>query len=158
MPTNVYGPGDNYDLETSHVLPALIRKFHEAKVNKSESVTVWGTGKPRREFIYSDDLADACVFLLEQDEGTYKNILFDNQIAPLINIGSGEDQSIKQLAEIIRKIVSFKGTLKWDKEKPDGTPQKILNISRLSEIGWHSKQAIEDGLVKTYQDFKAGFK
>lgn len=158
MPTNTYGPGDNYDLETSHVLPALIRKMHEAKVNSSPEVIIWGTGKPRREFIYSDDLANACVFILEQDEDTYSNILSDNQRAPLINIGCGKDKTIKYLAEVIQKVVEYEGQLSWDTEKPDGTPKKLLDISRLSEIGWHSKLTLEEGLARTYQYFQAAFK
>jgi len=155
MPTNTYGPGDNYDLETSHVLPALIRKMHEAKISKSPKVIIWGTGKPRREFIYSDDLADACVFSLEQDEATYSNILGDNQKAPLINIGCDKDQTIKHLAEVIQKVVGYEGQLSWDAERPDGTPQKLLDISRLSEIGWHSKITLNEGIARTYQHYQA---
>lgn len=158
MPTNTYGPGDNYDLETSHVLPALIRKMHEAKISNSPEVIIWGTGKPRREFIYSDELADACVFLLEQDEATYNNILGDNQKAPLINIGSGKDQTIKHLADVIQKVVGYEGQLSWDAEKPDGTPKKILDIGRLSEIGWRSKLSLDDGIAKTYQHYQAALK
>ena len=125
-----------------------------AKKKNNESVTVWGTGKPRREFIYSDDLAGACLFLLEQDEDTYSNILTDRQRAPLINIGSGRDQTIKQLTEIIQKVVGYKGQLDWDTEKPDGTPKKLLDISRLSELGWHSKITLEEGIARTYQHYQ----
>lgn len=153
MPTNVYGPGDNYDLETSHVLPALIRKFHEAKINKSESVTVWGTGKPRREFIYSDDLADACVYLLEKSEQELNSHIFNKDTAPLINIGCGEDQTIKVLAETIKDIVGFEGTINWDTEKPDGTPQKLLSVEKMSEFGWKIKINLKDGIAKTYKSF-----
>jgi len=140
MPTNLYGPGDNFDLETSHVLPALIRKFHEAKVNGEKGVTIWGTGTPKREFLHVDDLADACVYLMEHYDGT-----------ELINIGTGEDLTIRELAEIIGSVVGFEGELTFDSTKPDGTPRKLLDVSRLSGIGWKAKIALEEGIRKTYQ-------
>jgi len=130
MPTNVYGPGDNYNLETSHVLPALIRKFHEARENNESTVTVWGTGKPRREFIYVDDLADACLFLLEQSDDYLRCNILSSDKAPLINIGCGKDQTISVLAETTKKVVGFDGQIVWDIEKPDGTPQKLLALKR----------------------------
>ncbi len=153
MPTNVYGPGDNYDLETSHVLPALIRKFHEAKINKSESVTVWGTGKPKREFIYSDDLADACLYLMEQPENKTQSIMQNNDTAPLINIGCGVDQTIKSLAETIRDVVGYEGKIVWDTGKPDGTPQKLLSVKKMSEAGWETKTKLKEGIELTYASY-----
>jgi len=173
MPTNLYGPGDNFDLETSHVLPALIRKFHEAKIREANlqevggkrleaneerggsasnlkrsapqtsnasSVTIWGTGTPRREFLYVDDLADACVFVMnhyEEDE--------------IINIGAGKDISIKELAELIKDITGFEGAIRYDPSKPDGTPRKLLDVSRLESLGWRSRISLREGIEKTYQ-------
>ena len=139
MPTNMYGPGDNFDLENSHVLPALIRKFHDAKVSGSKSVTLWGTGSPRREFLHSNDLAKACLFLLEK---------YDDD-APL-NIGVGEDITIRSLAELIKKIVGFEGELGWDASKPDGTPRKLLDVSRINELGWCATIALEQGASESY--------
>ncbi len=155
MPTNVYGPGDNYDLETSHVLPALIRKFHEAKMNDSESVSVWGTGKPKREFIYCDDLADACLFLLEQSDDHLRCNILSSDTAPLINIGCGEDQTISVLAETIKDIVGFGGQIIWDTSKPDGTPQKLLAVTRMSDFGWHAQINLNDGVAKVYKAYIA---
>jgi len=140
MPTNLYGPGDNFDLETSHVLPALIRKFHEAKVKNEKTVTIWGTGTPRREFLHVDDLADACVYLMEQHDGT-----------DLINIGTGQDVTIHELAEIIGKVTGFQGTLVYDSSKPDGTPRKLLDVSKLRGIGWEAQTGLEEGIEKTYR-------
>lgn len=145
MPTNLYGPEDNFDLDTSHVLPALIRKAHEAKVAGREAMTVWGSGKPRREFLHVDDLADACFFLMERDYS-----------GPLLNVGVGEDITIRQLAEAIAKTVGFTGRLEFDASKPDGTPRKLLDISRMRELGWRARTALRDGLAQTYQDFLAG--
>ena len=140
MPTNLYGPGDNFDLETSHVLPALIRKFHEAKVNSSPTVTVWGTGTPRREFLHVDDMADAAVFLMNNyDSGE------------IINVGTGEDVSIRELAELIARIVGFQGELVFDTSKPDGTPRKLLDVSRLHALGWRAKISLEEGIRSTYE-------
>ena len=142
MPTNLYGPNDNYDLQGSHVLPALIRKFHEAKISGSPSVEVWGTGSPRREFLHADDLAEACVFLMEN----YNDKLF-------VNIGTGEDLTIKELAEMVKATVGYEGDLRWNTDKPNGTPRKLMDVSRLHTMGWRHKTELADGLVKTYQDF-----
>ena len=142
MPTNMYGPGDNFDLENSHVLPALIRKFHDAKVQGKASVTLWGTGSPKREFLHSDDLGHACVFLIEN---------YDDEVA--INVGVGEDVSIKELAELIQGIVGFEGEIDWDSSKPDGTPRKLLDVSRLEALGWKPTIALEQGLKSTYEWF-----
>ena len=142
MPTNLYGYHDNFDLETSHVLPALIRKFHEAKTNNNSSVEIWGSGSPKREFLFVDDLADACVFLMENyDENSF------------LNIGVGEDISIKELAVLIKDIVEFNGALTFDASKPDGTPRKLLDVSRLTQAGWKAKVSLKDGITKTYQWF-----
>jgi len=145
MPTNLYGPGDNYDLETSHVLPALIRKMHEAKSAGESEVVVWGTGNPRREFLYSDDLADACVFLMETCE--YETI------GEFINIGIGDDITIRELAELTARVVGFTGELVFDTSKPDGTPQKLLDISRLRSLGWQARTNLEQGIALAYKDF-----
>jgi len=142
MPTNLYGPNDNFDLETSHVLPALIRKVHEAKIENKPTVEIWGSGKPRREFLYVDDLADACIVLT-------KNYTC-NDIGNYVNIGTGEDMSIKELAELISKIVGYKGELEFNIEKPDGTPQKLLDVTKLHNLGWQAKTTLEDGIKLTY--------
>ncbi|HTW96852.1 MAG TPA: GDP-L-fucose synthase [Candidatus Methylomirabilis sp.] len=140
MPTNLYGPNDNFDLQNSHVLPALLRKFHEAKIRGDRQAMVWGTGAARREFLHVDDLADACVFLMNNyDSGE------------IINIGSGEDISIKEIAELIKKIVGFAGTISWDASKPDGTPRKLLDVSRLRNLGWRHKIDLAEGLKSYYQ-------
>ncbi|MDQ7816761.1 MAG: GDP-L-fucose synthase [Melioribacteraceae bacterium] len=146
MPTNLYGPNDNYDLETSHVLPALIRKFHEAKINNSEYVEVWGTGKPRREFMHVDDLADAIFFLLNNVDATN---IYNKSISHL-NIGSGKDISIKELAELIKDIVEFKGNIFFDPSKPDGTPVKVLDISRMLNLNIMKTTLLRAGLITTY--------
>jgi GDP-L-fucose synthase len=143
MPTNVYGPGDNYDLESSHVLPALIRKFNDAKDQGLPSVTLWGSGTPKREFIYSDDLASACLFLLEN---------YDDDIA--INVGSGKDLSILELANTIQEAVGFKGEIIWDKSRPDGTPRKLLDIQRILELGWSPKVSLKEGISRTSEAFQ----
>ncbi len=140
MPTNLYGPGDNYDLKTSHVLPALIRKFHEAKVNRDSTVTIWGSGKPMREFLFVDDLADACVFLMQH----YNE-------PEIINIGVGEDISIHELAKLVRRVVGFEGEIVFDLSKPDGPPRKLLDVSRIHALGWKSSVSLLDGLNSTYQ-------
>jgi GDP-L-fucose synthase len=142
MPTNLYGPNDNYDLQSSHVLPALIRKFHEANVSGYKSVTCWGTGTPLREFLYVDDLARACVFLME----TYNDSQF-------INAGYGSDLSVRQLAEIVKRMVGFKGDVIWDQSKPDGTPRKLMDSSRLFALGWKPQVDLETGIRLAYQDF-----
>lgn len=148
MPTNLYGPNDNFDLENSHVLPALIRKFHEAKVENKPEVEIWGTGEPKREFLYVDDLADACVFLMNNYD--YRDL------GSFVNIGTGEDLSIKQLAEMIKDIVGFDGGIKFDSSKPDGTPRKLLDVSRLKSLGWAAGTSLEEGLKKTYEHFVSG--
>lgn len=140
MPTNLYGPGDNFDLETSHVIPALIRKFHEAVENGREEVVVWGTGTPRREFLHVDDLADAALFLMER---------YDSE--EIINVGVGEDISIRDLAYLIAQVVGYHGRIRFDTSKPDGTPQKLLDISRLSSLGWRPKIPLKEGLESTYR-------
>ncbi len=140
MPTNLYGPGDNFDLETSHVIPALIRKFHEAKENREPHVVVWGTGTPRREFMHVDDLADAAVFLMKT---------YDEEA--IINVGVGEDLTIRELAEIIREVVGYTGEIVWDPSKPDGTPRKLLDVSRLQALGWKAKIPLREGLEQTYR-------
>jgi GDP-L-fucose synthase len=142
MPTNMYGPNDNYDLQTSHVLPALIRKFHEAKQIAAATVTCWGTGAPLREFLYADDLASACVFLMQQ----YSEEQF-------INVGFGSDISIRQLAELIKRVVGFGGDIVWDASKPDGTPRKLMDSSRLFALGWRPQVDLETGIRRTYEDF-----
>lgn len=141
MPTNLYGPNDNYDLNTSHVLPALLRKIHEAKENNDDKVVVWGTGKPRREFLHADDLADACYFLMENysEHG-------------LINIGIGEDISIEELAELIKNVVGFDGEIVYDASKPDGTPRKLMDVSKLTSLGWKASIPLMDGIKKVYQE------
>lgn len=140
MPTNLYGPNDNYDLETSHVLPALLRKAHEAKLRGDKELVVWGTGKPRREFLYVDNLADACVFLMEKDYAE-----------PLLNIGTGQDVTIRELAETIMDVVGFKGQIVFDESKPDGTLRKVLSVERLNTQGWESKTVLQDGIARTYK-------
>ena len=143
MPTNLYGTNDNYDLEKSHVLPALLRKFITAKKNNESTVTLWGTGNPYREFLHVDDLADACLFLMQNyNEGG------------LINIGCGEDISIKQLAELVKKITQFDGEIIWDASKPDGTPKKLMDVSKLSKKGWKASITLEEGIKKVYQEIK----
>jgi GDP-L-fucose synthase len=142
MPTNLYGPGDNFDLETSHVLPAMIRKFHEAKVANHATVTLWGTGEPRREFLHVDDLASAVKFALE-----------NNLYEFLYNIGKGEDITIKELAQIVQTEVGFSGEITWDKSKPDGTPRKLMDSSRLLKVGWNPKIELQKGLLETYNWF-----
>ncbi|MFN8243097.1 MAG: GDP-L-fucose synthase [Ferruginibacter sp.] len=146
MPTNLYGPNDNYDLQTSHVLPALLRKFHEAALHNDPYVTLWGTGTPLREFMYVDDLADACLFLMQHyNEPTH------------INIGTGKDISIHELAGLIKTITGFSGTIRFDPSKPDGTPRKVLDVSRLAQLGWVASTTLEEGLAKTYAAFKEQF-
>ncbi len=144
MPTNLYGPGDNYHLQNSHVMPALIRKFHEAKEAGKSEVMAWGTGSPKREFLHVDDLAEACAFLLKQS-------------APpdLINIGTGTDVTIKELTELVAQVTGFKGVIKWDSTKPDGTPRKLMDVSRLTALGWKARIGLAEGVQKTYASFLA---
>src|SRR6266480_1806126 len=146
MPTNLYGPNDNFDLETSHVLPALIRKAHEAKARKDQKLVVWGTGKPRREFLHVDDLASACLLLLEKYDSS-----------EIINVGCGEDSSIRELAELICEVVGFDGELAWDTTKPDGTPRKLLDVSKIRALGWKPAIPLRDGIKRTYNWFVANF-
>jgi len=149
MPTNLYGPNDNFDLETSHVLPALIRKFHEAKINRKESVEIWGSGTPRREFLHVDDLADACLFIMSLEDEKFRSLLTEE--FPLINIGWGKDISIFELAALIKQIVGYGGEIDFNTEKPDGAPQKLLDTSKLNTLGWTPKISLEEGIVGTYQ-------
>lgn len=159
MPTNLYGPNDNFDLETSHVLPALIRKMYEAKVvsespalSPQPSVIVWGTGTPRREFLHVDDLADACVFLMNLPDSDFLSVLSRRRsLPPLINIGCGEDITIRELAELVAKIVGFKGELVFDTSRPDGTPRKLLDVSKLRKLGWQPKISLREGIRQTYE-------
>ncbi|WP_234123169.1 GDP-L-fucose synthase [Clostridium hydrogenum] len=142
MPTNLYGPNDNFDLETSHVMPALIRKFHEAKVNNEPFVEVWGTGKPLREFLHVDDMADGCVYLMENYDGEEH-----------VNIGTGKEVTIRELAEIIKEVVEFNGELRFNSDKPDGTPRKLLDVSKLEGVGWKYKIELRDGIKDSYEWF-----
>lgn len=142
MPTNLYGPNDNYHPEHSHVLPALIRRFHEAKENNLNEVVIWGTGTPLREFLYVDDLADACVYLMNTYSGN-----------ETVNLGTGKELSIKELAELVKKVVGFKGNITFDTTKPDGTPRKLLDVSKLEKLGWKYKTELEDGIKLAYEDF-----
>jgi GDP-L-fucose synthase len=146
MPTNLYGPNDNFDLETSHVLPALIRKFHESKVNDKDEVVIWGTGKPRREFLHVDDLADSLLYLMNNYNGDQ-----------FVNVGVGKDISILELAELIKDIVGFEGEIVNDLSKPDGTPRKLLDVTRLNELGWEAQISLEEGIKDTYQWFKENY-
>ena len=147
MPTNLYGPNDNFDLETSHVLPALIRKFHEAKIGSKPSVTLWGTGRPRREFLYVDDMVDACFYLMQHYDA--------EQIGEFVNIGTGIDITIRELAELVGEIVGYHGEIAWDTSKPDGTPQKLLDLSRIHALGWKAKTGLKEGIIQTYEWYKS---
>lgn len=151
MPTNLYGLNDNYDLNNSHVLPALIRKMHEAKRDNVNEMVVWGSGTPRREFLYSDDMADACVFLLEQPETKLAD-LFNDERPPLVNIGCGEDLTIRELVELVAEVVDFKGDFIFDASKPDGTMRKVMDVSRINGLGWQRKTALKEGIALAYQD------
>jgi GDP-L-fucose synthase len=147
MPTNLYGPGDNFDLETSHVLPALIRKFHEAKVKGSPEVEVWGTGSPRREFLFVDDLADALVFLMNNFDAGRERAAE----SMFVNVGIGEDVTIRELAELVRRTVGYLGKIAWNRNMPDGTPRKLLDVDRLKNLGWRASHTLDEGLAKTYE-------
>ena len=153
MPTNLYGPGDNFDLANSHVLPALIRKFHEAREKGADEVVVWGSGSPRREFLYVDDMAEACVHILGLPDTIYDEIV-KNMKPCLINIGMGKDITIKELAELVKEIVCFSGKIVFDTSKPDGTPQKLLDISRIDKLGWQAKISLREGITSTYDWYK----
>ncbi len=162
MPTNLYGPGDNYHPENSHVIPALIRKFHEARRRGDRSVEVWGSGTPRREFIYSDDMADACVHLMNLPDAAFDGLLGSDESAsgrfepPLVNIGVGEDVTIRELADLVREVVGFAGDLRFDPSRPDGAPRKLLDVSRLHATGWRASTTLREGLKKACADFVAG--
>ncbi len=150
MPTNLYGPGDNFDLANSHVLPALIRKTAEAKAAGAKEIVVWGTGTPRRELLYSDDLAEACCFLMNLDDQRFGSLLVEDA-PPLVNIGTGEDVTIRELAETVARVVGFDGKLVFDTTKPDGTPRKLLDVSRLHSLGWHHTTDLEQGIRRTWE-------
>jgi len=150
MPTNLYGPNDNFDLKSSHVLPALIRKASDAKKNGAKELVVWGSGTPRRELLYSDDVAEACLFLISLDEDRYQTLLSETE-PPLINIGTGEDVTIRELAELVAKTVGFDGALVFDATKPDGTPRKLMDVTRLHNLGWQHKIPLEQGIAMTWK-------
>src|SRR6185369_16233924 len=154
MPNNLYGPNDNFDLEKSHVLPALIRKFHEAKQAAASSVTIWGSGSPLREFLHVDDLAAACLFLMELDETRYDTMLDDPAAPALINVGSGEEVSIRELALLVKDAVGFDGDLTFDTSKPDGTPRKLADASRIHALGWRHRIGLTEGITAAYQWFR----
>jgi GDP-L-fucose synthase len=156
MPTNLYGPNDNYDLSTSHVLPALLRKMHDAKIKGATEVAIWGTGAPRREFLHSEDMADACVFLMNLPDDRFNAVAQSETQAPLFNVGYGEDLTIRDLAEMIRDVVGFQGALTFDSSKPDGTPRKLLEVSRMSNLGWRARIPLRTGLESVYRGFQAG--
>jgi GDP-L-fucose synthase len=153
MPTNLYGPGDNFDLETSHVAAAVVRRLHEAKQANQPSVTLWGTGKPRREFLYSDDLADAVLYLIQLPSERYEQLVESETSPPIINIGCGEDMSIREFAEIVKEVSGYRGEVIWDSRRPDGTPRKLLDISRLTALGWRPRVGLREGLVRFYQQY-----
>ena len=153
MPTNLYGPNDNYDLQNSHVIPALIQKIHQAKVDNKNSLDIWGSGQAKREFLYVDDLADACVMLMQMPQADYLKDSTDR--CSHINIGTGCDISIKELVELIQEIIGYQGDIVWDTSKPDGTPQKLLNVAKLEKLGWTATTELKAGLERTYQDYLA---
>jgi len=155
MPTNLYGPGDNYDLESSHVLPALIHKMHAAKSRGLDRVEIWGTGRPRREFLFSDDMADACAMMMNLPDDAFDDLLRGPDGFPLVNIGCGEDQTIADLARTVASVVGFGGALKYDAAKPDGTPRKLLDTGRLRDLGWKARVDLKSGVAAAYRDFLA---
>jgi GDP-L-fucose synthase len=163
MPTNLFGPGDNYDLNNSHVIPALIRKFHEAKAAGNTPVTLWGSGTPRREFLYSEDMADACVYLMNLPDSTFDTLLGSDEatagvfMPPLINVGVGEDQTIGELAKTVKEAVGCRSDIVYDRSKPDGTPRKLMDVSRLNMLGWRAQTSLEAGLANAYQDYLARY-
>lgn len=152
MPTNLFGPGDNYHPENSHVIPALIQRIHAAKVKNQAEVLVWGSGTPMREFLFVDDMAEASIFVMNMPNGSYKKNT--NSHNSHINVGSGVEVTIKQLAEMIASVIGFNGKICWDTSKPDGTPRKLMNVSRLNEMGWCAKTSLNEGLIKTYESYK----
>jgi GDP-L-fucose synthase len=154
MPTNLFGPADNFDLKNSHVLPALIRKVVQAKAAGEKKIVVWGTGAPRRELLYSEDLAEACLFLMSLPEEKYSTLL-NAEEPPLINIGTGEDLTIRELAELVSKVLEFNGALEFDTSKPDGTPRKLLDVSRINALGWRASTSLEEGIRRTYESVRA---
>jgi GDP-L-fucose synthase len=159
MPTNLYGPGDNYHPDNSHVIPALLRKFHEAKVAQAKEVVVWGTGTPKREFMYSEDMGDACVYLMNLPDDKYTSLLGSDECKtgrfepPLVNIGVGTDMTIGELAQAVKEVVNFSGKIAFDTSKPDGTPRKLMDVSRLNALGWHAPTSFKSGLAVAYRDF-----
>jgi GDP-L-fucose synthase len=153
MPTNLFGPGDHYDLHDSHVIPALLRKMHDAKMNGVREVMVWGSGTPRREFLCSNDAADACVFLMKLPGQQFTQIVSQDENCPIMNIGCGRDITVRELAELVAEVVGFRGRLVFDRSKPDGTPRKLLDVSRLAALGWRPRTSLEEGLRETYRDF-----
>lgn len=159
MPTNLYGPGDNYHPEKSHVIPSLIRKFHEAKTSGASVVSVWGTGTPKREFLFSDDMADACVYLLGLPDNHYDSLLgtdvysLEHFLPPLVNVGVGHDLTIAELAALVRDIVGFQGAIEFDRSKPDGPPRKLMDVGRLAELGWRASTSLSQGVTFAYRDF-----
>ena len=161
MPTNLYGPGDNYHPENSHVIPGLLRKFHEAREAGAASVSVWGSGTPRREFLYSDDMAGACIYLMNLPDDKFKPLLGSDEVAtgefnpPLVNIGVGEDVTIAELASLIQQVVGFKGTIEYDRSKPDGTPRKLMDVSYVNSLGWKASTSLRDGLEQAYAEFQS---
>jgi GDP-L-fucose synthase len=159
MPTNLYGPGDNYHPENSHVIPALIRRFHEARLADAPSVTVWGSGTPRREFLYSEDMADACVYLMNLPDEQFIPLLGQDRndgLPPLMNIGVGHDLTIRELAETVAEVVGYRGAIEFDRSKPDGTPRKLMDVGRLNGMGWRPRTPMKQGLEQAYADFLAG--
>jgi len=159
MPTNLYGPGDNYHPENSHVIPALIRRFHEARLTNAPSVSVWGTGTPRREFLYSEDMADACVYLMNLPDAQFVPLLGQDRndgLPPLVNIGVGHDLTIRELAEAVKAVVGYQGEIVFDASKPDGTPRKLMDVGRLNGMGWKASTSMQNGLAAAYADFTAG--
>jgi len=161
MPTNLYGPGDNYHPENSHVIPGLLRKFHEAKVAQAPTVSVWGSGKPRREFLYSDDMAGACIYLMSLPDEKFKPLLGSDEVAtgefnpPLVNIGVGEDVTIAELARLIQEVVGYKGRIEYDASKPDGTPRKLMDVAYVNSLGWKATTALREGLQQAYDEFRS---
>jgi len=153
MPTNLFGPGDRYDLHDAHVVAALLRKMHQAKAGGDAEVVIWGTGTPRREFLYSDDAADACVFLMNLPEERWKPLLAEDGVRPLVNIGCSQDMTIREFAELVADVVGFKKRLVFDPSKPDGSPRKLLDVTRLTALGWKPKISLREGLEKAYRDF-----
>ena len=162
MPTNLYGPGDNYHPENSHVIPGLLRKFHEAKESGAPSVSVWGSGKPRREFLYSDDMAGACIYLMTLPDEKFSPLLGSDEVAtgefnpPLVNIGVGEDVTIAELAQLIQEVVGYQGRIEYDASKPDGTPRKLMDVSYVNSLGWKATTPLREGLQQAYKEFCSG--